>query len=86
MTTKHTPAPWDVLHSKTFNKVSSFDVKQNDISEAEWNKKLITAAPDLLDALIDLFTVTNVNNENIDALDKARTAITKATGSINDES
>jgi hypothetical protein len=51
MTNKHTPAPWNVLHSKAFNKVSSFDIKQNDISEAEWNKKLIAAAPELLEIL-----------------------------------
>jgi hypothetical protein len=34
---------------------------------------------ELLDALIDLFSVAHVNTESIDALTKARAAIAKAT-------
>ena len=40
--------------------------------------------PDLLEALIELFSVTVLSKENIDAMEKARTAIAKATGRTND--
>ena len=36
--------------------------------------------PDLLEALIELFSVTVLSKENIDAMEKARAAIAKATG------
>jgi hypothetical protein len=83
----YTPSPWSVLHSKTFNKVSSFDVKQNDISEAEWNLKLIAAAPDLLEALIDVLDAFERHTAghsrgyelNTVICEQAKNAIAKAT-------
>lgn len=80
MTNKHTPAPWNVLHSKTFNKVSSFDVKQNDISEAEWNLKLIAAAPELLE-ILQLMAEKDFEFSEYECI-LARQAIAKATGDL----
>ena len=86
MTAKHTPAPWIakgcLSEGYTIREQCSNVIiaeTNNYLIQTAENANLIAAAPDLLDALIDLFAVTNVSNESIDALDKARTAITKAT-------
>jgi len=64
--------------------------KENEIFDDEWsgqeemeaNLHLIAAAPDLLDALIDLHhkTVVGTDAERHQALDNAWRAVTKATG------
>jgi hypothetical protein len=47
------------------------------VDRAQANSRLIAAAPDLLEALIDVVTISDRNH---DAWDKAKAAIAKATG------
>lgn len=85
MTTKHTPGPWKVSYTKisvitaengaVIAKVNKIDGLVN----LQANARLIAAAPELLEALIECldceFSVTDRA-----AINKARAAIAKATG------
>ena len=88
--TKHTPATWVCIDNRygvyvrEDGEVIAQMVGDFSRNEKENHAKLIAAAPDLLEALIELFSVTVLSKENIDAMEKARTAIAKATGSTND--
>ena len=96
MTTKHTPSPWHT--NNNFGNLQIISEEEKVIARllnhpddeigfkiAESNAKLIAAAPDLLEALIDmvqivelLFRSTN-NPEEGSIGGKARAAIAKAT-------
>jgi hypothetical protein len=82
MTTKHTPAPWVVsLHGNYIENDSKFKIARVTGRENSPNAKLISASPDLLDALIDAFELIagDSNVSHFDTVDKMRTAIAKAT-------
>lgn len=98
METKHTPGPWinaggdnssiEINIGETTSSVSSYD-KNTSLhvigrGEMEANAKLISAAPDLLDALIECSkSICNHADgglpEYTEAFDKAMLAINKAT-------
>ena len=103
MSTKHTPGPWtaDKLQDRdTFNifangfvsamcQVSRMENSTRSTSgnETAANARLIAAAPDLLEALQDLFgadmehvLMGDGKDDQIEAIAKARAAIAKATG------
>ena len=93
--TKHTPGPWaedqpgTMIHIRTDEEVGRTIccMEVIDVSNDEWkaNARLIAAAPDLLDTLVDLLYITNSRGEKLGlddggpVLDKARAAIAKAT-------
>ena len=85
---KHTPGPWKVNYAK-FNEVKTSDGARvatcsnlNGLVNLQANARLIAAAPELLDALIECleceFAVTDKS-----AIAKAQAAIAKATGANN---
>jgi len=98
MSTKHTPGPWIMSNDEVRTKDKSYDplhvigktigrIFGRD-SEDKANAQLITQAPALLDALIELVKVaekqldqsaTHEGMINADALAKARKAIADAT-------
>jgi hypothetical protein len=89
MTTQHTPGPWKYLRTMGFDYGSTIywipGICTNVKDEA--NVRLISAAPDLLEALQNLFgaDVEHVlmgdgKDDQIEAIAKARAAIAKATG------
>jgi hypothetical protein len=100
MTTQHTPGPWSVTdsHYPSFKEISgpSFKISvvmwATDLTEDDYQKRyadlhLIAAAPDLLEALQDLFDADmehvlmgDGKDDQIEAIAKARAAIAKATG------
>lgn len=85
MKTKHTKGPWklsegyligpdDNLVKISLRENSSAHVKEEEVA----NARLVAAAPELLEALLEIIE-TEVVLENIDTR-KAMAAITKATG------
>jgi hypothetical protein len=86
MTAQHTPGPWISIDNLIGNEDCEIatlwypEYSPNKHRERRANAKLIAAAPDLLEALQLLMAQTN-SNELAVALDKARAAIAKATGS-----
>jgi len=103
MIIKHTPAPWTVRNTfgvLEITKANKFPIAEiswlnedftdddDVVSEAEADAKLITAAPDLLDALIDIEGMVNKSVSGIEKysviewqilLSKTQSAIAKAT-------
>ncbi|WP_156507271.1 hypothetical protein [Bordetella trematum] len=88
MTTKHTPAPWTQGHSPAGITCVWLDGATEPLHEmgrctswidcnTEANARLIAAAPELLQALIDVVRVADRATVEFDA---ARAAIAKATG------
>jgi hypothetical protein len=88
MSTKHTPAPWgldeslanegeiDVISKNGFLIASIVNSDRCD----EYNANLISAAPELLDALIDiLYDYDSFDSMSDSSEIKARAAIAKAT-------
>jgi hypothetical protein len=82
--TKHTPGPW---HEGSHRSVESPSgticevYSHMGIAEADANQKLIAAAPDLLDALVDAVRYAQGGDLlHPAALSRARAAIAKATG------
>ena len=91
--TEHTKGPWSVCHDhgwlgvesenqELYLKVEKGSTAKKHIADA----RLIAAAPDLLDALIDLFGAGMVTcmmgdgkDDQVEAIQKARNAIAKAT-------
>jgi hypothetical protein len=83
MTTKHTPAPWStrwVLRGENRLQVAIEFHKEVTVDETTANLKLISAAPDLLEALIEIADWFDGDLSEIDAkyIEKARAAIAKA--------
>jgi hypothetical protein len=99
MTTQHTPGPWEqkiqgcsiwpictvygTEHGWIEIHAPNLNITENPLAESTANARLITAAPDLLEALKEIVTYWDsivptdcVNDMHI----KARTAIAKATG------
>ncbi|WP_107327721.1 hypothetical protein [Agrobacterium pusense] len=94
-TVKHTPGPWQIegrydvefgsLYLSTIHPMPIFELQplvgSRDVHLA--NARLIAAAPDLLEALIDCigrFTEAFPASENYEPIQKARVAIAKAKG------
>lgn len=82
--TKHTPGPW---HEGSHRSVESPSgticevYSHMGIAEADANQKLIAAAPELMDALVDAVRYAQGGDVlNHAAISRARAAITKATG------
>jgi hypothetical protein len=92
MTNKHTPAPWTVKGKEFIHDADHREIvyvlgygKMGGLtdSEHEANAKLIAAAPDLLDALIDIiddFDNYGGDDTGFPHIAKARAVIAKATG------
>lgn len=82
MTPKHTPAPWDYVTDKIVGTVIISEgliiAKMRTLEgvDHEANAKIIAAAPELLEALIE---VVRISDRKHDAWDKAKAAIKKAT-------
>lgn len=97
MTTKHTQGPW-ILHNniEVFGgtKESHFEVKisfnewkpdYSNFEEAEANARLITAAPELLEALKYIVNCADPGEDaelTVDGYNKACAAIAKAEGDV----
>jgi hypothetical protein len=101
MSKQHTPGPWKVKAHSTavlagrkqicshVNAASALTVNMvEDYEIAQANARLIAAAPDLLEALQDLFDADmehvlmgDGKDDQIEAIAKARAAIAKATRS-----
>ena len=79
--TNHTPAPWAIDDCVDY--IDIIDANKNTIvvveNDNQHNAKLISAAPELLEALIAILEYPYAVLP-IELWDKARTAITKATG------
>ena len=92
---KHTPGPWHVVcHTSEDGRIGpgddwtvygrntthaiAFEGGHNPHAEAD--ARLISAAPDLLEALIRLMGKTSDLQDALDAAKQARAAIAKATG------
>ena len=88
----HTPGPWSIKsapHSVTHDRlrIESAEVIVasmwgDTIGPAGKNGRLVSAAPDLLDALQNLIDRNLVRDENGEHMDQAKEAIAKATGEI----
>ena len=93
MTTNNTPGPWNpVLISKPSDRACVVTEK-NEAGFAAWvchvqtahvetanaNARLIAAAPELLEALIEMID-TEDHGDDMDIFNRARAAISKATG------
>jgi hypothetical protein len=88
MKTNHTPAPWEYKEDILSGNIDIVSAKREFItliytdSDTELakidiaNAKLIAAAPELLEALIE---VVRISDRKHDAWDKAKAAIKKAT-------
>ena len=90
MNTKHTPGPWIVTEGDEWTS----DVHTEDESngkrtvascnthrdEVDANKRLIAAAPELLEALQQCELIMGHGGGMQDTVDRARAAIAKATG------
>ena len=95
MSAAHTPGPWKSRNGfdsdmkeiyapnpkikKPFMPTQLADVRA-DCKEGKANAKLISAAPDLLEALKDIVQTLEFTRWQYSSLDAAREAITKATG------
>ena len=101
MNTQHTPGPWEVkigtedddwahqwptIEAKNYVVVGTEGIYQ-DFDTDMANARLIAAAPDLLEALQDLFEddmehvlMGDGKDDQIEAISKAKAAIAKATG------
>ncbi len=87
METKHTKGEWEYMtvgtvsgfYKKVFSeKTSICNITTRNFKEAEANAKLIASAPDLLEALIELYDSLPDGYES-ECLPKVRQAIKKAT-------
>jgi len=87
----HTEPPWDYdPYDRVVVKEGVVDIAHMDRTASEADAKLITAAPELLSALIDLVhavtwlssTDTQIPALELDAMKKARDAIDRATDRI----
>jgi hypothetical protein len=89
MSTKHTPGPWEVRNEGSSRWI---DIVQANTGEPwplpfaackhfdqEANARLIAAAPDLLEALVDLVAFYPLDSADANVT-SARAAIAKATG------
>ena len=83
----HTPGPWSVGSHRSINSTSGTICEtwsHMGTDEADANERLISAAPELLEALqsahMALIGYTHQNEITHNALEKARAAICKATG------
>ena len=80
---KHTPGPWKIYsdhsHDVQIEAESTMiaDLYTDDVPEFMDNALLIAAAPELLEALIDVVRIADRKTTEFDA---ARAAIAKATG------
>jgi hypothetical protein len=89
MTTKHTPGPWkacrDICHFDTLSEVKSdtglivAEVGGIGVEDQAANTRLIAAAPELLEALQEIVTITDRKH---DAWDRAKAAIAAAEGKV----
>jgi hypothetical protein len=87
MNTKHTPGPWVVTPTK-WNLLDTFEISRIDKSEwiaqvldDEANARLIAAAPELLEVLVEILPFAEeIINSNHPTWKKAKSAIAKATG------
>ena len=90
-TTKHTPGPWKFAHGTDeqlvheWSDVAYIDTRIPERTKAEQiaNARLISAAPELLDALRDIIGQCDDGKAALDnngTYKKARAAIAKATG------
>ena len=88
---KHTPGPWHVggpnkctIYDKHGQRLAnSFEgvmATQRTDSECEANARLIAAAPELLDALVNLLPLISPLKAEIQQVANASAAIAKATG------
>jgi hypothetical protein len=92
MTTKHTPAPWEIkgslkdgdfwINGESHN-YDTVIVANPDFIVSEANAKLIAAAPDLLEALIEIIARYDRYGNHVPMpsadIEKSRAAIAKAT-------
>lgn len=94
MNTKHTPGPWNYAHGSTDllthdgDDVAYVDTAIPERSKAEQqaNARLISAAPDLLEALkeaLDQLESWNQESEPTFTMRRVAHAIAKATGNTN---
>lgn len=89
---KHTPGPWDYWQGAGIGDESHAEIIAADgeiviagfnnmIEQGEANARLIAAAPDLLEALVDSLCALEVCGRDFDhVMGKARAAIAKAKG------
>lgn len=92
---KHTPPPWFVVaeDGADFTAIakkpsidSQMDLDCEVLGSSEWLRvkpadlQLMAAAPELLDALIQMVDYYGTHSANVDSLFSAREAIAKATG------
>jgi hypothetical protein len=82
----HTPKPWTVA-KRTTNGTDGFEIHWSDDGECvtdhvyeEADAHLIAAAPDLLEALEEMYAMCNMSPEDAPHRVKARAAIAKAKG------
>lgn len=94
MSGKHTPGPWTIERKKKYRAhISGFGWHglakvivrmrddEDDCEDGLANARLIASAPDLLEALEDLFGQTYASTlEDPSVMDRARAAIAKAKG------
>ena len=84
MSAKHTPGPWRELHTCIDDsrgyQICHIDLHGKSEAERDANRRLIAAAPELLDALKDMLDYYGTASANVEFLTKARAAIAKATG------
>lgn len=92
---KHTPGPWSTGIVFGFTEVVAptlnvANIRGRTIPEQDANARLIAAAPELLEALeecvhalaewVEIAEPSDMREDELDTLEKARSAITKATG------
>lgn len=88
MSAKHTPGPWvfDTSNDGESVKASNGNYIIEDVYHADYvsgstaDRRLIAAAPELLEALQDMVDYYGTASADVEALTKARAAIAKATG------
>lgn len=91
MKKEHTPGPWEVTRrpgrmyvsdANGYNVMAGLSTSPLTMAELEANARLISAAPELLDALTDLVGGCGKEGDlfNGAAMEKASAAIAKATG------
>lgn len=87
--TKHTPGPWDAGAFPNYDKYIRIDqpgirIDNDDVDpdEAEANARLVTAAPDMLETLLEFVSTFSTVPGSIgdEVRQKARAAIAKACG------
>jgi len=91
---KHTPGPWHIVEDRVPASLEVFAGKtaiaecwrRADVPTEKANARLISAAPDLLEALKKMVECSHTGNVYLcaDASQKAYAAIAKATGGTNE--